>query len=739
VSSDLHITVFGSAASPSLRVLDRDGRLVDERSLNAAEIEEFVERVDAEYASSGPDLVGLGEQLFSWLDGPTERWLVDLRDENTVLHLSCEGRLRHLPWELMADSTGFVAPQIIKPLVPVRRVGTTSTERTVANRPLRVLFMAASAVDVAPELDFEAEEAAILTATSGSGIELVVEESGSLEGLEFVLGQYEAGYFDVIHLTGHATVTAEGPRFVLEDAYGKSDLASADDLARSVANTWPSLMFLSGCSTAAADDAGAVPSMAEALVDAGTPLVLGWALPVGDLSATALAATIYKELASGANAVQAGTKARSELYENQSPYWHLLRMYADATEIAPLVTAKNTPGRAPSPKHNVESKFEDLHGVARVVAREDFVGRRRDLQRSLRHLRSTGRADDPQLVVLQGIGGLGKTTLAKRIVERLAATHQAVVRHATLDEPGVLAMAAGLQLPTIDAKQELNEILNHPTASLSDRVLYALRGPLASVPCLFVFDDYHEGNLDADGTSHKSTAEGLRILEAFADAIRETASSSRVILTSRYNFSLPSRIQAEWISLGTLRQTALDKKLRKTNNLGPGSLIDPALKDLAIETADGIPRLIEWLDQTLDNADLDHQQLFAAVADTASEFREHILAKELLARQSPDDAKVLAVASIFHMPVPPEAVQAAGDDVLDGIDAAATLSQSAGLGLIEGAIDPQSQQTRYLVPAVLRPLLADLLTEEQRIAVHFNGAEDLHRRWITNTEDHSDA
>jgi len=126
VSSDLHITVFGSAVSPSLRVLDRDGRLVDERPLNAAEIEEFVERVDAEYASSGPDLVGLGEQLFSWLDGPTERWLVDLRDENTVLHLSCEGRLRHLPWELMADSTGFVAPQIIKPLVPVRRVGTTS-------------------------------------------------------------------------------------------------------------------------------------------------------------------------------------------------------------------------------------------------------------------------------------------------------------------------------------------------------------------------------------------------------------------------------------------------------------------------------------------------------------------------------------------------------------------------------------------------------------------------------------
>jgi hypothetical protein len=37
-----------------------------------------------------------------------------------------------------------------------------------------------------------------------------VEESGSLTELGYLIDDYGKGYFDVLHLTGHATITANG-------------------------------------------------------------------------------------------------------------------------------------------------------------------------------------------------------------------------------------------------------------------------------------------------------------------------------------------------------------------------------------------------------------------------------------------------------------------------------------------------------------------------------------------------
>ena len=50
-------------------------------------------------------------------------------------------------------------------------------------RPLRLLLMACSPLDVEPVLEFEREEAMIFEATRKPAVELEVEESGSLQGL----------------------------------------------------------------------------------------------------------------------------------------------------------------------------------------------------------------------------------------------------------------------------------------------------------------------------------------------------------------------------------------------------------------------------------------------------------------------------------------------------------------------------------------------------------------------------
>jgi hypothetical protein len=67
-----------------------------------------------------------------------------------------------------------------------------ATANSPQNRPLNVLFMATSPLEVEPELDYEAEEGKILEATTRTPIDLRVEESGCLTELKhnLVLGSF---------------------------------------------------------------------------------------------------------------------------------------------------------------------------------------------------------------------------------------------------------------------------------------------------------------------------------------------------------------------------------------------------------------------------------------------------------------------------------------------------------------------------------------------------------------------
>jgi hypothetical protein len=110
-------------------------------------------------------------------------------------------RLRHLPWELVARDGSYLTVSESVPLLPVRAAGSVAAPGAVVtphNRPLRVLFMASSPEGVEPVLSYEAEEAGILAATADTGTELIIEESGTVEGLRFTAESYGPGYFDVL-------------------------------------------------------------------------------------------------------------------------------------------------------------------------------------------------------------------------------------------------------------------------------------------------------------------------------------------------------------------------------------------------------------------------------------------------------------------------------------------------------------------------------------------------------------
>ncbi|WP_433726395.1 CHAT domain-containing protein [Actinoplanes sp. CA-051413] len=734
------LEIFKQTTDRSELRFTRDGK-VEKRGLDQAAVEALVAAVAQHYSEGSPArrvfgsalLRDLGERLYRFLDGD-ERWLSNVSEDPrgvALRILTAEERLRHLPWELLARDGAYLAASRQRPLLPIRassRVATLGDSVTVHNRPLRVLFMATSPEGTEPVLNYEAEEARILSATANTGTELVVEESGTLEGLRFTAESYGAGYFDVLHLSGHATIDGQ-PRFLVENELGGRVLASADDIAQAMFGQWPRLVFVSGCLTAGAPGEGTFPSMSESLVSAGAPMVLGWALPVGDVSASVFAAHLYQFLAGGKPLDLSVVLARHQLFAVQNSSWHLLRVYADASPLTPVVTPLNTSGRERIRVRHAADEFLDQQThLSRVASRADFVGRRRLIQRCLRILKQPlGSPGSAQALVLQGMGGLGKSTLASRLLERMP-THQRVVWFGRVDITKFRELTSMVAFETMADRDDAAAVLARDDVDLTERLKYLFRGPLGRISCLFVFDDFEDGNLDERDGGHVLSGEMAPILAALLKAIDDTNSLSRVIITSRYRFPQPAGTTMQLVPLETFTKVEQTKKIANLPNLRPQSPVDTTVKARAIAAASGNPRLLDWLDKIIADTGLDVPALIAAIEDKAAEFRESIFAEKLLGTQPIELQTMLARLNVVELPVPLATVHA----VHDHPDADRHIERAAQLGLLEEGLDPETGEPRYYVSNVLRPLFERLLTADDHQQACAAAARSLYQIWVVN-------
>ncbi|MBO4159343.1 CHAT domain-containing protein [Micromonospora antibiotica] len=742
--STFDLGVFAQTSSYYELRLSADDQPPWTRSLDRAAVDELITLVRRDYSTDATAqkvygatrLAELGTRLVEFLDGD-ERWLTPMlaHPAGAVLRISAEERLRHLPWELLAREGAFLTVAGRAPLLPVRAVGDhAALTGPVApgNRPLRVLFMAASPEGVEPVLNFEAEEAAILAATRRTGTDLVVEESGTLEGLRFLSRDYGPGHFDVLHLSGHATTAGGQPVFLLEDEYGAPTRATADQLAEAMQGHWPRLVFVSGCLTADAPDGGVVPSMSESLVAAGAPVVLGWALPVGDVAATDFAAALYQALADGGSLDRAVVEARRHLFhDRKSSYWHLLRVYADRSPLAPLVTPLHTRGRKRLQVRAADQQFLDPQTqLSRVASRAEFVGRRRVIQRCLRVLRQP--ADTPgaaQGLLLAGMGGLGKSSLASRLLERMP-THQRAVWYGRVDAIKFRELIDKIRFDDVDQRTGAAKLLDNEQLPLPVRLRYLLDadGPLGDTPCLFVFDDFETGNLDTRDDGSRVLAPAMaEILPALLTAIRDTGSPSRVVITSRYRFPTPAGTTLAVEALETLTPVEQTKKITNLTNLRPESTINPTIRSRAIEAAAGNPRLLDWLNRIVGDAALDVDGLLAAIEGEADRFRrETVLADNLLDSQPLELRRMLARINVVELPIPAATVHALHQHP----EAARHLQRAVELGLLEEGTDPDTREPRYFVSNILHPLVRPLLTDDEHTEACAAAARSLYQLWV---------
>ncbi|BBD61940.1 TPR repeat-containing protein [Nostoc sp. HK-01] len=700
----------------------------ESRRLKLAEIANFLKQGERDYYKLLPNLPGIGKQLFFWLDGDG-RWLsrgiANCRGEGLVIAIDTDKKLAHLPWEVLHDGEDFLVKRVNPVVLPLRWIEKETEAFSVEARQLRVLFMATDPEDVEPKLEFEQEEARILADTRDFAVDLRVEESGCVSELGKVWSRY-LDDFDVFHLTGHASIKDEAPYtpyFITETEIGERHETTAAELAEVFRFRFPKLVFLSGCRTGQAADKGAVPSMAEALIAQGAIAVLSWGRPVEDRTATAAAAHLYGKLAAGYQLAQALASTYQQLFKQNVRDWHLLRLYVQGECPGALVDVLgDVPPSAPEPAY--QQFLDPDTQLVRVAKPSEFVGRRRTLQRCLKAIRtSLG-------VLIHGLGGVGKSTVTARLLERMVGYHR-LVNFRQLDEDRLLK-----SLAEQCTSERGHDILNGKLPLMQRLTKFFTEGlNTKEQRFAFVLDDF-EANLDLRNGVYVLQPQVVDVLLALLKAMQNSQLPHKVIITCRYNFTLSElnhRLYRE--PLGALGGADLIKKYNRLDSFNGSWQFQPDLPERAKQAADGNPRLLEWLDKILQNsqnsleAEKGVEMILQKMEEKEKEFRENILAEELLKQQTPALRLMLGKLLVYELPVPLAAISPICEDISSW---ESHIQRAEILGLLEVTLTNNTERL-YRVPRILSPLL-EFPENPKGEELYKQAAQILYRLWWEEAE-----
>ena len=715
-------------------------------------------------------LIELGRALYGWLDGDQGQLGALLERAARPLVFEVAGprsptdaawAVLRAPFELLAlPGGGFLAEDELIRFCVVRRLGPAGKRPELGGFRLGLAFMASSPRGQ-HELDFEAEEAAILTAVGEGNLDLLVEDTGDPGQLARRLAS--AGGMPVVHLSCHGLnnwKTRPGdpgvPVLMMEDELGAGRLTTAGDLAGLLAGV-PRLLFVSACLTATGSDApehlppgetrkgdlagsggGLVAhSLATALVAAGFPAVLGWDGSVDDRAATAFAERLYRALADRADLAVAVGHARRVLLESADPVvrgdWHLARLWLGPDGGGPLVAGSRKRSLVPATRGT--KTFLDRKRQVPVAAAEMFVGRRPELQQALRALRSGDRAG----VLLHGQGRLGKSSLAARIADRFPEYAVAVVfgdygalTIADAVAEAVRANPAARQL----IQSRLSEIRQRPEA-VEAMLVDLLSGPCAQAgeggqrPLLLVIDDLEQILVADPAGPHKVAAAQAPVLAGVLRAFDPAQTDSRLLLTSRYTFALDGlQDRLEAVQLRPLsgvaqrklqrRQQALTPPERQAERAGLAARAlavcrgNPGLQDLIglrlvygeQVSADRAEAAVAGMEAYLEQGDLPADAL-------VREFLETLALDTLLAEAGRSNRELLRAVTLFTVPVPEPVV-----DVLAGqVGGSLGRLRLRGLGLLDPYPDLWDPGRVALAASPLAAGRIDPLTEAERAAL----------------------
>ncbi|MCF0091699.1 tetratricopeptide repeat protein [Micromonospora sp. MH99] len=223
----------------------------------------------------------------------------------------------------------------------------------------------------------------------------------------------------------------------------------------------------------------------------------------------------------------------------------------------------------------------------------DFVGRRRELQTILAAVQGPGSG-----VVITGIGGIGKSTLAVQAVRILGPAKAGVVvvaQGATSVEEILAALAARLRswdmagrAPTTVTERLLTH-LGNTRLVWTERLRLLAEHVLPTTPVTLLLDGFEE-NLAAGVPGGE--------LNAFLGEWVRLSESARLLITSRYEVLVPEDARP-WVTTLSLGPLTLAEARRLAWRLPALDALDDDELRSAIATVGGHPRTLEYFDALL--------------------------------------------------------------------------------------------------------------------------------------------
>jgi len=658
-------------------------------------------------------LLHIGQEIYDWLDD-TRSWMERLIAKVDGPPLIIELRVRpnpseedlqflEVPWELLANQGRHLAADPILQVCPVRRMGAPGDPKKPSESRLSTVFMAAAPRGGGVPLSYEAEESAMLDASGSEGMDLTVEESGNLSLLAECLARERP--VDVLHLSCHGTHSPD-PALLLEDEEGNRVEATAQDINESMGDHKPRLLFLSACKTSEPNKF--VNTFSSNMIRYGVPAVLGWGGSVQDDEATLFAEKLYGFLARSNRMEGAVAMARLALLEpddpkqslGQSRDWHLARLYMGKRGGG--VLCKGRKARRPGSSERGHREFLNTKDKQIPVAGlREFVGRRRQIQNILTAFR---RFDDHAGVLIHGFGRQGKSSLAARIANRMP-DHQAVVVYGNYEASAVLkAFESFLAIEGVERivdyhrdnvskdprhlKRALRALLEGPCCDLEQAeggsLIRRFRNFLPDMrkdshrdkkcgPVLLIIDDFEQILTDPrQGERHRVMADHIDVVRAIIEAFDGAKTLSRLLITSRYQFTLPSDQDKELaerlfdLPLPAMeeyegrKQAAAKAKYGKT---GQRRTIDLERIRRCIQVAKGNPGLQDLLfsmsleapeacDRALADMETYTRSGQAPEEKALLEFLENLAVDHLLGLLSESEKALLRASTLFEIPVP---------------------------------------------------------------------------------------
>lgn len=451
-------------------------------------------------------------------------------------------------------------------------------------------------------------------------------------------------------------------------------------------------------------------------------LPLGWGETVRDTDATAAASRLYWELSQGGTVLEALASTYQTLIQQQARDWHKLRLYVANVLPEALVTPLRTRGRKQLPKPMVSSEFRDDEKRLRVISRENFVGRRRQLQNCLRTLKT----DQEKVgVLIYGMGGLGKSSIASRLWDRLP-DFEKILWWRQIDEACLIKK---LRDKLIEPSQmDLIRYPENSKVSLKSRLkyLFSQLAELEEKPFLFIFDDF-EWNLEPREGRYILKSEVFPILSALILAIRETGTEHRIVITCRYRFDSELLDYFYEQGLESLKKAELAKKLSRLEHFS-SQKISEDLRERALTLAAGNPRLLDFLnDEVL--GEQDAQAKLTELEQSPELWQDKIIWEELYQLIDEPLQQILSYCLIYEIPVPIEALEVVCESLPNYKQ---QLQRGLDLGLIEMSSEPKEKDRVYRVSRILPHIILNIKRPKDETLLSFlcgKAGDKLYHLW----------